>query len=92
VASVQDFVTPAAELISLSEGETVNVAIAAMKAAGVRHIVVADKVSKARRLTEDSEVVGVINLQDVMSVIQRDERLSLISLAKKYPNNRDPML
>lgn len=91
MASVQDFVTPAAELISLSEGETVNVAIAAMKAAGVRHIVVADKVSKARRLTEDSEVVGVINLQDVMSVIQRDERLSLISLAKKYPNIRDPM-
>lgn len=86
-----DFVTPITDLISLSENETVNVAIAAMKASGVRHIVVADEVSKGRRLTEKSELQGVINMQDVLSVIQKDERLSLISLAQKYPNIRDPM-
>jgi Na+/H+ antiporter NhaD/arsenite permease-like protein len=91
VSPVVDFVTPVTELISLSEDETVNVAIAAMKASGVRHIVVADQVSKDRRLTEKSKLQGVINMQDVLSVIQKDERLSLISLAKKYPNIRDPM-
>jgi len=57
-----------------------------MKLAGVRHVVVADKVTKDKRLCEDSNVVGVINLQDVMSTVQKDERLSLKSLALKYPN------
>jgi Na+/H+ antiporter NhaD/arsenite permease-like protein len=89
---IRDFVTPAANLVSLSVDDTANQAIAAMKIAGVRHIVVADKVTKDKHLYEDSEVMGVINLQDVMSVVQKDERLSLDSLAKKYPGITDPML
>ena len=57
-----------------------------MKLAGVRHVVVADKVTNDKRLFKDSKVMGVINLQDVMSIVQKDERLSLDSLVLKYPN------
>lgn len=71
--------------------ETANVVIAAMKADDLRHMVVADKVSSNRRLLETSVVQGVINMQDVMSLIQKDERLSLTTLARKYPNIGNPM-
>lgn len=91
MTAVQDFITPAENIISLSAKETVNVAISAMQATGVRHLVVANAVSKDRTLTAESKVIGVISMQDVMAVIQKDERLSLTSLAKKYPNIRDPM-
>ena len=86
VQPVKDYVTPAANLVSLAINDTANQAIAAMKIARVRHVVVADKVTEDKRLFEDSKVMGVINLQDVMSVIQKDERLSLQSLTLKYPN------
>jgi Na+/H+ antiporter NhaD/arsenite permease-like protein len=52
-----------------------------MKKAGVRHLVISD----------GSEVAGVINMQDVMSIVQKDERLSLVSLAKKYPGITSPI-
>ena len=71
--------------------DTANQAIAAMKVAGVRHVIVADRVTKDKHLMEDSKVLGVINLQDVMSVVQKDERLSLVSLTKKYPGITDPI-
>ena len=66
--------------------DTASQAIAAMKLAGVRHVVVADTVTKDKRLSEDSTVMGVVNLQDVMSIVQKDERLSLDSLTLKYPS------
>ena len=91
VAPVADYVTSKDELISLAEDDTASQAIAAMKAAAVRHVVIADKVSSERRLTDDSTVVGVLSMQDVMSVIQKDERLSLTSLAKKYPGITSPI-
>ena len=91
VAPVADYVTSKDELISLSEDDTASQAIAAMKAAAVRHVVIADKVSSERRLTDDSTVVGVLSMQDVMSVVQKDERLSLTSLAKKYPGITSPI-
>ena len=91
VAPVADYVTSKDELISLAEDDTASQAIAAMKAAAVRHVVIADKVSSERRLTDDSTVVGVLSMQDVMSVVQKDERLSLTSLAKKYPGITSPI-
>jgi hypothetical protein len=91
VDPVRDHVTRASDLIALSTEDTANVAIAAMKIGSVRHLVVADKISKGRKLLSDSSVQGVINMQDVMSVVQRDERLSPASLAKKYPNIRNPV-
>lgn len=74
----------------MSEEDTANVAIAAMKQAKVRHLAIADKV-KDQRLLDDSKVTGVISMQDVMSVVQKDERLSLKSLARKYPGIANPM-
>eukprot|EP00545_Synedropsis_sp_CCMP1620_P001586 CAMPEP_0119027914 /NCGR_PEP_ID=MMETSP1176-20130426/37961_1 /TAXON_ID=265551 /ORGANISM="Synedropsis recta cf, Strain CCMP1620" /LENGTH=115 /DNA_ID=CAMNT_0006983935 /DNA_START=83 /DNA_END=426 /DNA_ORIENTATION=- len=52
-----------------------------MKKSGIRHVLVA----------EGETVKGVISMQDVMSVIQKDERLSLVSLAKKYPGISSPV-
>lgn len=86
VNPVQEYVTPAENLISLSVDDTAAQTIATMKLNGVRHVVVADKVTDDKRLFKDSEVMGVVNLQDVMSIVQKDERLSLASLEKKYPN------
>lgn len=97
-ASVKDYMTPVTNLVSLSKDDTANVAIAAMKNAGIRHVVIADKVKNDRTLylngdntNERSTVLGVVSMQDVMSVIQRDERLSLISLEKKYPTIKNPV-
>lgn len=77
--------TPAEVLLSVSEQDTANVAISAMKSNGVRHLIVANKVSPEKKLLEDSKVTGVISMQDVMSIIHKDERLSMVTLAQKYP-------
>lgn len=90
VSSVQDYVTPASDIVALTEQDTANVAIASMKQQKVRHLVVADKVKEGRLLNE-SKVSGVISMQDVMSVVQKDERLSLKSLAQKYPGIASPL-
>jgi Na+/H+ antiporter NhaD/arsenite permease-like protein len=62
-----------------------------MKKKGVRHLVIANVVAEDQRLLQNSKVAGVINMQDVMSVVQKDERLSLRSLAKKYPGINSPI-
>mmetsp|Transcript_17015 Transcript_17015/g.39075 ORF Transcript_17015/g.39075 Transcript_17015/m.39075 type:complete len:768 (+) Transcript_17015:252-2555(+) len=90
VSPVKDYVTPIDQVIALSKDDTANVAIASMKQANVRHLVVADQVEN-NRLTDKSEVIGVVNMQDVMSVVQKDERLSLQSIAKKYPYISSPL-
>jgi len=91
VAPVQEYSTPVSSLKAISTTTTANVAIAAMKNSGIRHLIVADKVTGELTLAADSNVMGVINMQDVMSLVQKDERLSLTTLAKKYPNIRDPI-
>ena len=83
--------TPKENLISLSTDDTASQAIAAMKTKGVRHLIVADIVSKTQRLLDNSNVAGVVNMQDVMSIVQKDERLSLRSLSKKYPGINSPI-
>ena len=88
---VKNYVTPKENLISLSTDDTASQAIAAMKTKGVRHLIVADIVSKTQRLLDNSNVAGVVNMQDVMSIVQKDERLSLRSLSKKYPGINSPI-
>lgn len=90
VSPVKDYITPVDEVIALGKDETANVAIAAMKQSNVRHLVIADQVENLR-LTDSSEILGVVSMQDVMSVIQKDERLSLQSIAKKYPGIASPL-
>jgi Na+/H+ antiporter NhaD/arsenite permease-like protein/CBS domain-containing protein len=91
VAPVKDYVTNSVDLIALATTDTCNAAIATMTLESVRHLIVADEVSANRRLTSNSKIVGVINMQDIMSLIQKDERLSLVSLAQKYPNMGSPV-
>lgn len=74
----------------MTDTETANVAIASMKQAGIRHVVVADKAENGK-LFEDSTVQGVVSMQDVMSLVQKDERLSFQSLARKYPGIANPL-
>lgn len=80
-APVSNYVTPKSKLLSLAPDDTASQAIAAMKNAGVRHLLIA----------EGNTISGVISMQDVMSVVQKDERLSLVSLAKKYPGISNPV-
>jgi len=91
VSPVRDFVTDASKLVSIGIFNTAQQAIVAMQQAEVRHVVVADIVSPSFRLIEDSSVVGVVSMQDVMKQILKDERLSLDSLQKKFPGLKDPM-
>ena len=92
VAPVADYVTPVEELLCLQEDDTANVAMATMKNSKVRHLLVADAVdASSQKLTESSTVLGVVSMQDVMAIVQKDERLSLASLKAKYPNIQDPM-
>ena len=90
VSSIKDYITPVDQVVALSADETANVAIAAMKQASIRHLVIADKVDN-RSLMENSKILGVINIQDVMSVIQKDERLSLQTITRKYPGIVSPL-
>jgi len=77
VSPVKEYITPFEKLVSLSPTDTASQAIAAMREASVRHVVISE--NGANR-----DVVGVISMQDVMSVVQRDERLSLKNLAKNF--------
>jgi len=61
-----------------------------MKKTNIRHLVVADIVTEDT-LTPESKIEGVISMQAVMSVVQKDERLSLLSLSKKFPGLTDPL-
>lgn len=55
-----------------------------MKRDNIRHLLVADPVLD-QKLTLQSTILGILSLQDVMGCIQKDERLSLQTLAQKYP-------
>lgn len=83
---VREYVTSVDKLIGLTPTDTANVAIAAMQRNNVRHMIIAEDAP----LLPSSIVTGVIGMQDVMALVQRDERLSLTSLQTKYPNISNP--
>lgn len=91
VGPVKDFVTLKEKIVAISMSDTANKAIAAMKQSNIRHLVVADKVSQDNRILPDSVITGVFNMQDVMSLVAKDERLSLQSLEAKFPGFKDPL-
>jgi len=84
ISPVKDHITLEKELIALTPNDSANLALALMNKSNVRHLVVAQKVTSSNRLpigaTSSNSIVGVINLQDVMSIIQKDESLSMASL------------
>ena len=91
VSPVSQYVTPTDKLLGIADTDTANKAIAAMQNSGVRHLVVADQVLADNRISSGADIRGVISMQDVMSTVQKDERLSLESLAKKFPGIDDPI-
>jgi len=93
VTSIKDYITPAPDVIGISPDETTNVAISLMQKNSVRHLVVSDQVNSQYRLTsaDPKRIRGVISMQDVMGLVQKDERLSLESIQQKYPGLNDPV-
>lgn len=93
-AAVADYMTPASQLVGVLPTDTANVAIALMKQNCMRHLIVADALALNkgdRTVPPSAKVMGVISMQDVMSVVQKDERLSLNTLQAKYPYIRSPV-
>jgi len=84
-ASVSNFMTPADKLICVDETNTASQAVAIMTSNNVRHTVLVDKCGGNFSYLADSTVKGVVSMQDVLRVIQSDERLSFDKLSQKFP-------
>ena len=93
MAPVSQYITSADQIVSVSSLDTANRAITVMKNANTRHIVVTDAEDDASNsgFTPQSKIIGVISMQDVMSLMQKDERLSLDTLQQKFPGFKDPL-
>ena len=90
-APIIDYVTPTSELIAIIPIDTASTAITLMQQRNIRHLIYTDTLSNQdsndRKLGNDATIFGVISMKDVMSTIQKDERLSLQqTLALKYPD------
>lgn len=90
-SEISNYITPANQILAVSPIDTANKIIAIMQQAKVRHVVISDKVTPDNRLDTYSQVEGVVRMQDVMSLVQKDERLSLESLSRKFPGFEDPL-
>jgi len=89
-APVSDFLTPASALACISTTDTASRAVAIMTANNVRHVVVQAEMElecgiDSCEYDDTSPVLGVISMQDVLSVVQKDERLSFDKLSLKFP-------
>lgn len=82
---VSNFMTPASELICVDEKNTASQAVAIMNANSVRHTVLLNECGPDFSYLPTSVVQGVISMQDVLRVIQSDERLSFEKLSLKFP-------
>ncbi len=91
LSPVSKYVTPFSKIVALASSSTARLAIAEMEKAGLRHLVVTDRTSENNRLLSKSELQGVVSMRDVMGVVQKDERLSLQTLADKYPLLNNPL-
>jgi CBS domain-containing protein len=84
-APVSNFVTPAERLVCVEESSTASQAVAVMTANDIRHAVVLDSCGPDFSYRPGGRVRGVISMQDVLRVIQVDERLTFDKLSGKYP-------
>lgn len=82
---VSNFMTPASELICVDEKNTASQAVAIMNANSVRHTVLLNECGPDFSYLPSSVVQGVVSMQDVLRVIQSDERLSFEKLSLKFP-------
>jgi Na+/H+ antiporter NhaD/arsenite permease-like protein/CBS domain-containing protein len=93
VPPIVDYITPTSELIGILPIDTASTAITLMQQQNIRHLIYTDTLltgdtsTTSRKLGFDATVLGVISMKDIMSTIQKDERLSLQqTLALKYPD------
>ena len=87
-APVSNFMTPASKLICVGESNTASQALAVMTSNNVRHAVLVDTCGPNFEYLSNgssSSVRGVISIQDVLRVIQLDERISYDKLSQKFP-------
>ena len=63
-APVSNFITPAAELICVDEGNTASQAVAVMTRYDIRHVVVVDKCGPNFSYDPSTKIRGVISMQD----------------------------
>ena len=85
-SQISNFITPADKLICVDESNTASQAVAIMNSNNVRHTILVDKCGPDfSYLGKESTILGVISMQDVLKVIQGDERLSFGELTKKFP-------
>lgn len=82
---VSNFMTTADKLICVDETNTASQAVAIMTTNNVRHTVLVDKCGDNFTYMQGTTVLGVISMQDVLKVIQSDERLSFDKLSQKFP-------
>ena len=88
-APISNFITPSSNFICVEEGNTASQAVAIMTTNNVRHTVLVDKCGPNFSYLNESNVLGVISMQDVLRVIQVDERLSFDKLSQKFPGLAD---
>ncbi len=80
---VTDWCTPASDIVFTPSNSDASSILSAMKGAGIRHMVIT---ASATSPSQIDEVEGVLSMSKIMSVIVNDERLSMASLTKKFPN------
>ena len=88
-APISNFITPSSNFICVEDTNTASQAVAIMTTNNVRHTVLVDKCGPNFTYLEDSTILGVISMQDVLRVIQVDERLSFDKLSQKFPGLAD---
>jgi len=88
-APISNFLTPASSLVCVDPTDTASQAVALMTANNLRHTVVLSLCGPNNSYLPGSSVRGVISMQDVLRVIQGDERLSFEKMAKKFPGLAD---
>jgi len=88
-APISNFITPSSNFICVEEGNTASQAVAIMTTNNVRHTLLVDKCGPNFSYLNESNVMGVISMQDVLRVIQVDERLSFDKLSQKFPGLAD---
>ncbi|KAL3772582.1 hypothetical protein ACHAWO_003637 [Cyclotella atomus] len=88
-APVSSFFTPASSILCVDATDTASSAIAMMTSNNIRHVIYVDKCGSDHLYLPGSKVNGVVKMQDLMRVIQSDERLSLNELSKKFPGFAD---
>lgn len=91
-ADISNFITPASQLICVDKKDTASQAVAIMTTNNFRHTVLVDQCGPDFGYLPTSKVTGVVSMQDVLSVIQTDERLSYDKLSKKFPGLADKPL